>query len=130
MNLLLDTHVLLWAALAPGRLGQGTAALIEDPVNTPWMSAAALWEVAIKRALERPDFRVEPGTLRAGCLSNGYVELPVGGRHVLSLTTLPLVHRDPFDRILLAQAMAEGMLLLTADERVLAYGGPVRDART
>lgn len=125
MNLLLDTHLLLWAAGADDLLSPEADALVKDPANTLWFSVASLWEVAIKRALDRPDFRTEASVLRAGLLSNGYAELAVEGRHVISLATLPMRHRDPFDRMLVAQAMAEGMSLATADRRLGAYGGPV-----
>ena len=128
MNLLLDTHVLLWAAARGDRLSQAARGMIEGVGNTLWFSVASLWEVAIKRALDRPDFRTDPGVLRAGLLSAGYRELGVEGRHVLALAALPVLHADPFDRILLAQAVAEGMTLMTADVRLLAYGGPVTGA--
>lgn len=126
MNLLLDTHLLLWAAFRPGRLSRDAAVMIADPANSLWFSAASIWEVAIKRALDRPDFRVDPGVLRAGLLANGYAELPIAGRHCLGLSGMPALHADPFDRILIAQALAEGMMLLTADSRVSAYPGPIR----
>ena len=126
MNLLLDTHLLLWAAFRPDRLSQDAAGMIADPANSLWFSAASIWEVAIKRALDRPDFRVVPGVLRAGLLANDYAELPIAGRHCLGLGGLPAIHADPFDRILVAQALAEGMLLLTSDARVARYPGPIR----
>src|SRR5690554_4754383 len=88
----------------------------KDPANALWFSVASLWEIAIKRALDRPDFRTDPGTMRAGLLGNGYRELAIEGRHCLALTTLPPIHRDPFDRMLIAQAALEGMTLLTADD--------------
>ena len=125
MNLLLDTHILLWAGARDEMMTPRADRLIKDPGNGLWFSVASLWEVAIKRALDRPDFRTDPGVLRAGLAANGYAELPVEGRHVLSLMTLPALHRDPFDRILIAQAMAEGMALVTVDSHVAAYGGPV-----
>lgn len=125
MNLLLDTHCLLWVAARPDLLSPSALAMIEDPANRLWFSVASIWEVAIKRGLDRPDFRTDPGTLRAGLLSAGYEELTVDGRHVLILSALPCLHRDPFDRMLLAQATAEGMRLLTADRRLAAYGGAV-----
>ncbi|WP_112313034.1 type II toxin-antitoxin system VapC family toxin [Pseudogemmobacter bohemicus] len=125
MNLLLDTHYLLWVAARPDLLSTRALALIEDPANRLWFSVASLWEVSIKRSLERPDFRTDAGTLRAGLLAAGYEELAVEGRHILALSTLPPLHRDPFDRILVAQAAAEGMRLLSADSAVLDYGGPV-----
>lgn len=124
MNLLLDTHILLWAAARADLLPPGSRAMLQDMGNTLWFSVASIWEVAIKRALDRPDFRTDPGVLRAGLLSAGYRELAVEGRHVIAVAALPRLHADPFDRILLAQAMTEGMQLLTADARVLAYGGP------
>ena len=124
MNLLLDTHYLLWAA-ADAVPSSAAEAMIRDPDNTLWFSVASLWEVAIKRALDRPDFRTEAGPLRAGLLASGYRELAVEGRHILGLSTLPRLHRDPFDRLLVAQAAAEGMRLLTADARLAGYGGPV-----
>jgi PIN domain nuclease of toxin-antitoxin system len=126
MNLLLDTHLLLWGAFDQKRVPSEARGLILDQANTPWFSVASLWEVAIKRALNRPDFRTEAAMLRAGLLANGYAELPVEGRHVMSLAGLPALHGDPFDRMLLAQALSEGLVLLTTDRRLEAYGGPVR----
>ncbi|MTE01763.1 PIN domain-containing protein [Paracoccus sp. YIM 132242] len=126
MNLLLDTHLLLWSAFRPDRLSRDAATMIADPGNSLWFSAASIWEVAIKRALDRPDFRVDPGVLRAGLLANGYAELPIAGRHCLGLSGMPGIHADPFDRILIAQALAEGMMLLTSDARIKAYPGPIR----
>lgn len=125
MNLLLDTHYLLWVAARPDLISRPAMALIEDPANRLWFSVASIWEVAIKRGLDRPDFRTDPGVLRAGLLSAGYDELAVEGRHILALSTLPPLHRDPFDRLLIAQAAAEGMRLLSQDRHVLDYGGPV-----
>ena len=126
MKLLLDTHILLWAAYTPDRLSAKAQAMIADPANSLYFSVASLWEVAIKSALGRPDFTVDAAELRLGLVANDYDELPIESAHVLRLPTLPPLHADPFDRILLAQAMAEGQVLLTADAKVLAYGGPVR----
>lgn len=125
MNLLLDTHVILWAAFAPERLREQTRVRLTDPTNSLWFSAVSLWEVAIKRGLNRPEFQIDPGPLRAGLLGNDYRELPLDGRHCLGLGTLPAHHNDPFDRMLIVQAAAEGMILLTADEKVLQYSGPI-----
>lgn len=125
MNLLLDTHILLWAAFDQNKIAAAARSLIADPANTLWFSVASLWEVAIKRGLDRPSFQVEAGVLRAGLLSSGYYELAVEGRHVLGLSVLARHHGDPFDRILIAQAAAEGMRFLTADRLLEAYGGPV-----
>ena len=126
MNLLMDTHVLLWAAFDPDRLPETAVELIADEKNSPWFSVASIWEVAIKRALDRPDFQIDPGILRAGLLNNGYQELAVEGRHCLQLSALPKLHGDPFDRMLIAQAMSEGMTLLTSDKQVARYMGPIR----
>ena len=124
MKLLLDTHLLLWAAGAPERLSATARALINDPANTPIFSVASLWEIAIKRGLGRPDFEVDPRRLRRGLLDNGYEELPITSAHVVAVDGLP--PRDPFDRLLISQAITEGLLLLTADARLAAYPGPVR----
>jgi PIN domain nuclease of toxin-antitoxin system len=126
LNLLLDTHVLLWSALGDSRLPQEAGNLISRPENKLWFSAASLWEIAIKSGLGRPDFRIDAGALRAGLLANDYSELAVEGRHVLLLRHLPDLHRDPFDRILLAQANAEGLALVTSDRALGGYGGVVR----
>ncbi len=126
MKLLLDTHLLLWAAAEPKKLPASARRLIESPRNQPLFSAASLWEIAIKNQLGRKDFRVEPRTLRRGLLDNGYLELPITGEHAVATDTLPPMHKDPFDRLLIAQAQIEGVLLLTADVQVAQYPGPVR----
>jgi PIN domain nuclease of toxin-antitoxin system len=126
MKLLLDTHLLLWAAGDPGQLPAAALALIDDPANALIFSAASLWEIVIKRRLGRKDFRVDPRLLRRGLLDNGYLELPVSSEHTLAIDTLPDLHKDPFDRILVAQATVEGMTLLTVDPVVARYRGPVR----
>lgn len=126
MKLLLDTHVLLWAAGDPSRLPSRARNLIGDPANELVFSAASLWEIVIKRGLGRDDFRVDPRLLRRGLLDNRYSELPVTGEHVVAIDSLPPLHKDPFDRILVAQATVEGMVLLTVDPVVARYPGPVR----
>lgn len=126
MNLLLDTHVLLWAAVEPDKLSAEAVEWITNDANRLYFSAASLWEVVIKNSLQRPDFRVDPHLLRRGLLDNGYNELAISARHTLGVAHLPSFHKDPFDRILVAQAEAEGFLLLTADDRVAQYPGPIR----
>ena len=126
MRLLLDTHILLWAAGASRRLTAATRRLIESPGNSLFFSAASIWEVVIKRGLDRADFQVDANLLRRGLLDNGYVELPVTGEHALALEGLPPIHKDPFDRLLVVQATVEGMTLLTADANVALYPGPIR----
>ena len=126
MNLLLDTHVLLWAAGASGRLPAEGRTLLEQPETQPVFSAASIWEVAIKTGMGRPDFCVDPHLLRRGLLENGYTELAVTGAHAVAVALLPPLHKDPFDRILIAQAQVEGIPLLTADAIVGRYPGPIR----
>jgi PIN domain nuclease of toxin-antitoxin system len=126
MKLLLDTHVLLWAAGEPGRLPPAIRDMLEDPQNELLFSAASLLEIVIKRSLGRGDFQVDARLLRRGLLDNGYCELEIKGEHALAVEVLPPIHKDPFDRILVAQAVAEGILLLTADPLVAQYPGPVR----
>jgi PIN domain nuclease of toxin-antitoxin system len=124
LNLLLDTHIVLRAARGVD-LGAGLRRLLEDPANRLVFSAASIWEIAINSGLGRPDFDVPSGVFRRGLLEAGYEELPVTGAHAAALQGLPALHRDPFDRILVAQAMVESLTLLTADRTILAYPGPI-----
>ena len=126
MKLLLDTHLLLWAAGTPKRLSAATRKLISAPENELIFSAASLWEIAIKRGLGRDDFQVDARLLRRALLDNGYRELPIGSEHVVAVDSLPPIHKDPFDRILVAQAMVEGITLLTTDLVLAKYPGAVR----
>lgn len=125
MKYLLDTHLLLWAASQPDRLPPRARSLIEDEQNSLWFSAASLWEISIKKSLGRDDFRIEPRLFRRGLIDNGYEELPVTSEHAIATESLPMHHKDPFDRILVAQALTEGVSLLTADPLVGRYSGPV-----
>jgi len=128
---LLDTHLLLWAAVSDdtmettGGLSTAAAALIDDPANELIFSAASIWEVAIKAGRGRADFAVNPYLLRRSLLDNGYTELPVTGAHAAAVIGLPNHHRDPFDRLLVAQATIEGVTLLTTDAKLAGYAGPV-----
>lgn len=126
MKLLLDTHILLWAAIQPERLSGKAIELLGRQENELFFSAASLWEIAIKRGLGRDDFNVDASVLRRGLLDNGYSELPVASEHAITVGTLPAIHKDPFDRILIAQAMVEGITLLTADVLVAQYPGPIQ----
>lgn len=126
MTALLDTHLLLWAAGLPDRLPPDVRELLNNPATEPAYSAASLWEVAIKSELGRADFLVDPRLLRRGLLENGYSELPVTGAHAVAVDLLPEIHKDPFDRILVAQAQVEGITLWTMDEVVGRYPGPIR----
>jgi PIN domain nuclease of toxin-antitoxin system len=126
MKLLLDTHLLLWAAGQSNRLSSTAKKLIDNPANELLFSAASVWEVAIKRGLGRGDFQIDPRLLRRGLLDNGYSELPILSEHVVAIESLPPIHKDPFDRLLMAQANVEGVTLLTADSVVAQYPGLVR----
>ena len=126
MNILLDTHLLLWAASEPKKLSAKARSLLLDPANHLVFSSASLWEISIKNSLERSDFNVDPRRLWRMLLVNGYRELPVSSEHAVAVNELPPLHKDPFDRILVAQARVEGMTLLTADKAVAGYGDGVR----
>jgi PIN domain nuclease of toxin-antitoxin system len=126
MKLLLDTHLLLWAAGEPDKLPLAAMAEIENADNDLMFSAASLWEVAIKRSLGRADFTVDPRLLRRGLLDNGYHELAVTSEHAVAVDGLPPIHKDPFDRMLIAQSIVEGITLLTVHDLVARYPAPVR----
>jgi PIN domain nuclease of toxin-antitoxin system len=131
VKLLLDTQILLWAAADTGGSGGGNlpmaaATLIDDPDNDLLFSVASLWEVTIKHGLGREDFRIDPRLLRRGLRDNGYIELAVTGEHALAVGALPPLHKDPFGRLLVAQALTEGVTLVTADAAVANYPGAIR----
>jgi PIN domain nuclease of toxin-antitoxin system len=126
MKLLLDTHLLLWAAGEPNRLSAKARSLIDSADNELLFSAASLWEVVIKRGLGRDDFQVDTRLLRRGLLDNGYGELPIVSNHIVAIESLPPIHKDPFDRVLVAQATVEGITLLTTDSLVAQYPGPIQ----
>ncbi len=126
MKFLLDTHLLLWIAGDTKRLSAKARKLITEPTSELFFSAASLWEIAIKRGLGRDDFKVDARLLRRGLLDNGYREIPIGSEHAVAIDSLPPIHKDPFDRMLIAQAMVEGLTLLTSDAVVAQYPGAVR----
>lgn len=126
MKLLLDTHILLWAAATPERLSPAAQALLGDVDHELLFSTASIWEVTIKAGMGRVDFRANARLLRRGLLDHGYVEVPVTSQHAVEIDGLPAIHRDPFDRILIAQALVEGVELVTSDELVARYPGPIR----
>jgi PIN domain nuclease of toxin-antitoxin system len=126
MKLLLDTHLLLWAAGDPDRLSAAARDVIADQDKEICFSAASIWEVAIKSGLGREDFAVDARLLRRGLLDNGYSELPISSEHAVAIDGLPSIHKDPFDRLLIAQALVEGITLMTADDIVAQYPGPIR----
>ena len=126
MKFLLDTHLLLWAAGTPERLSPAARNLLDDPENMLAFSAASLWEITIKNSLGRADFQVNARVLRRGLLDNGYEELSITSAHAVAVDSLPSLHKDPFDRLLVAQATVEGIVLLSADALVAQYPGPVQ----
>ncbi|MBZ2195338.1 type II toxin-antitoxin system VapC family toxin [Ruania sp. N2-46] len=125
---MLDTHLLLWAGVGSDRLPRTTRALLEDPAADVRFSVVSLWELVIKLQLGRTDFQIDPDALRAHARLAGLVEVAIEGEHVLGVGRLPPLHRDPFDRLLVAQARQEEATLLTVDEQVLAYGAGVERA--
>lgn len=122
MRLLLDTHVLLWALADSPRVKRVAARLLSTD-NEVFFSVVSLWEIAIKAGIGKLD--VDVGEVRRNAVASGFIELPVLGQHVEALTGLPDHHRDPFDRLLVAQSASEPMRLLTADEAVAKYGNHV-----
>jgi PIN domain nuclease of toxin-antitoxin system len=123
MKLLVDTHLLLWAAEDAKKLPR--AARAQMAKNELLFSVASLWEIAIKRGLGRRDFRVDVAELRRGLLENDYMELSITGAHAAAVDALPPIHKDPFDRMLIAQAVVEKVSLLTADRTLARYGDSV-----
>jgi PIN domain nuclease of toxin-antitoxin system len=126
MRLLLDTHLLVWSAWTPRKISSSARSLINNAENELFFSAANLWEISIKQSLGKEDFQVDPRLLRRGLLDNGYTDLSITSDHAIAIRTLPLLHKDPFDRILIAQATVEGLTLLTVDKIVASYPGPIR----
>jgi PIN domain nuclease of toxin-antitoxin system len=126
VKLLLDTHLLIWAAEGREQVPAGARVLMEADENSLYFSVASLWEIAIKSGLKRADFQVDARILRHGLIDNGYHELAISGAHAVAADLLPPIHRDPFDRVLIAQACVEGITLLTDDATVAQYPGPIR----
>lgn len=121
MRVLTDTHILLWALLQPTRLDAVRRDVLESPEHQVFFSAVNIWEIAIKRALDRPDFDVEPEVIHRAALETGFRELPVSAVHAAAVRHLPTHHRDPFDRLLIAQARTEPLLLMTDDPLISLY---------
>lgn len=122
MKYLLDTHLLLWAAA--DELPQRAAHYFMDEANDLYFSPVSIWEVIIKSAV-RDDFDVNPTLLYRGLIGAGYIELPITTKHALGVEALPKIHKDPFDRMLLSQAISENYVFLTADRVLRQYPGPI-----
>lgn len=121
MRLLLDTHILLWWVKGDRRLSKALVNMVASPDNDIAVSAASMWEITIKRALGR--LEVDLDELLSSMTADGFSELPLRFVHSLKLESLPRRHDDPFDRILIAQSIAEGRRLVTKDDAILAYAG-------
>jgi PIN domain nuclease of toxin-antitoxin system len=126
MKLLVDTHILLWMTGVSHRLPPTAREMIEDASNLVFFSAASIWEVAIKAGRGFDGFSVDARKLRSNLIGNEYRGLPIRGEHALGVANLPDIHKDPFDRIMIAQSFVEGLVLLTADKTVARYGGLIR----
>lgn len=126
MKLLIDTHLLIWAAAGMELVPRHARALMADAEAELYFSVASLWEIAIKRSLGRPDFQIDARVLRRGLIDNGYQEMAILSAHVVAVDTLPPIHKDPFDRLLIIQAQIEGITLLTNDVLLARYPGPIR----
>ncbi|WP_296253761.1 type II toxin-antitoxin system VapC family toxin [Pseudomonas sp. UBA4194] len=124
MKLLLDTHILIWVAQDSPMLSPKARALIANLDHELYFSAASLWELAIKNSLSRTGSVIDTARLRRQLLLNGYTELPITSAHAMAVENLPPIHRDPFDRLLFAQASTESLQLLTADALLVQYGPP------
>ena len=126
MRILLDTHILMWAVGRSGRLDRETFDALSEPENDVLFSAVNIWEIAIKSALRRPEFTTNPIDILQGALAIGFIELSLSSGVAATVANLPLIHRDPFDRLLVAQAIAEPAVLYTADARLSGYSELVR----
>jgi len=126
MKFLLDTHFILWLPIGGRGISRSARALLDSSANEFLFSAASLWEIALKRARYRGTFGFDPREIRMRMFENGYEELPISGKHVLGVDALAPIHKDPFDRLLIAQAIVEGITLLTVDATVAQYSGPIR----
>jgi PIN domain nuclease of toxin-antitoxin system len=126
MRYLVDTQVAIWALLDSPLLSETARDLLGNSINECFFSVSSIWEIAIKRALKKPDFLHDPREIRRQLISNGYDELTIQSRHAVEIDSLPPIHKDPFDRMLIAQAMVEGITLLTADPVIARYAGPIR----
>lgn len=127
MKLLLDTHLLIWAASDSPHLSKKAKNLLNDTENQLFFSVASIWEIIIKNQLGRNDFSINATAFRRNLIENDYIELPILGKHTLTLAHLADIHKDPFDRILLAQSISEGLTLISADKKLIKYGAYVQE---
>lgn len=123
---LLDTTLVLWTAVSPDRLSKRALALVASRDVEVAFSLGTMWEVAIKTSLEKPGFKVDSTALRNGLLDQGFRQMDIRHEHIAVVARLPWHHRDPFDRLLVAQALVEGLTLLTSDRLLARYGKMVK----
>jgi len=121
MRLLLDIHILLWALDTPECLPDSLREQLESPETEVYFSAASIWEMAIKSALGKVSFHYSPDQIAEGARMTGFVEIPIASEHAAGVARLPLHHADPFDRLLVAQALAMPARLVTADTALIVY---------
>jgi PIN domain nuclease of toxin-antitoxin system len=126
VRFLLDTHIALWTVGEPHRVPPAAQAVIFDDSHDVFFSAATIWEIAIKASLRKPNFTARPATVRAQLLANHFDELAITSEHALAVEHLPWLHKDPFDRVLIAQAVVEGLTLITGDRHFASYPAPIR----
>jgi len=127
MKFLLDTHYVLWIPIEDPKISRRARTILENPENQFVFSVSSIWEIAIKKGQQRRDFRSDPREIRRLMIENGYEELNIQSHHVVAVDSLPPIHKDPFDRVLIAQAIIEGITLLTADPKIAQYPGPIRE---
>jgi PIN domain nuclease of toxin-antitoxin system len=125
VKFLLDTEFVLWVPIDDRRIGGQAREILTDSANQFVFSVSSIWEIAIKKALRRQDFQFDPREIRRLLIENGYEELTLQSRHVVAVDSMAPIHKDPFDRILIAQAMVEGITLLTSDATIARYPGPI-----
>jgi PIN domain nuclease of toxin-antitoxin system len=125
MKLLLDTQMLIWLLYWPDILPPNAGEIISDEKNDLFFSPASLWEVSIKHSQNKPDFQLNARLMQENLLDKGCLEVPITSSHTISAGELPLLHKDPFDRLLIAQALIENLSLLTSDEKIAEYPASV-----
>jgi PIN domain nuclease of toxin-antitoxin system len=126
MRILPDTHILMWVAIDSAKLPGAARQMLIDQNNQIYFTALTIWEIAIKTALGKKGFDTDAATFRRALVANGYIELPITSEHAIAVSALPPLHKDPFDRILIAQATVEGITLITSDRQLAKYPGPIR----
>jgi len=129
MKLLLDSHILVWMAAMTARLPEEARLLIEEPANNIFFSSVSIWELTVKHTIDKDDIPVHPSVLYRALIENDLKEIQVTGMHGLGVGSLPMIHKDPFDRLLVAQCISEGMILLTSDKMLARYDAPIRLVR-